>query len=98
MSNQYSGPFIKGFTHEDFTAGTIAATVLPTAPSPMRRVSVIVQNNSSTANITVIFASTGSSGLLVLPNTFIQIDNYNGPVRLKATAADTPVHIAYAVS
>lgn len=98
MANiSFSSPFIRGFTHADYTAGTSAATLLAPAVTPERRVVVIVQNKSASETIQVIAASTGSVGVLIPPLGNISFDNYNGAVRVIASAASTPVHIAYAV-
>ena len=99
MSNiSVSSPFLTKFTHTDVTVGTSASTALVVAPTPERRVIVIVQNKSTSASIQVILADTGTSGIFVPPLGNISIDNYNGIVRVIASAAATPVHIAYAVA
>ena len=99
MANfSFSSPLIRGFTHTDVTAGTSASTALVVAPTPERRVIVIVQNKSTSASIQVILADTGTSGIFVPPLGNISIDNYNGEVRVIASAAATPVHIAYATA
>ena len=94
----FSSPLIRGFTHTDVTAGTSASTALAVAVTPERRVIVIVQNKSTSASIQVILADTGTSGIFVPPLGNISIDNYNGIVRVIASAAATPVHIAYATA
>lgn len=99
MANiQISSPFLHGFTHTDVTTGTSATEVLAFAITPERRIIVIVQNQSTSASIEVILASTGSAGIYVPPLGNISIDNYNGAVRVIASAAATPIHIAYAVA
>ena len=99
MANfSFSSPLIRGFTHTDVTVGTSASTALVVAPTPERRVIVIVQNKSTSASIQIILADTGTSGIYVPPLGNISIDNYNGIVRVIASAAATPVHIAYAVA
>ena len=98
MANiSFSTPFLRGFTHQDLTAGITASTLLATAVTPERRVVVIVQNKSTTATIQVILADTGTAGIQVAPQGNISLDNYNGVVRVIASAASTPVHLAYAV-
>jgi len=97
MSNfQFSSPILRAFTHQDLTAGTSSSTLLATATTPERRVVVIIQNKSTTATIQVILADTGTAGILVAPQGNISLDNYNGIVRVIASAASTPVHLAYA--
>jgi len=99
MSNiSISSPFLRGFTHQQFSAGVAASTLLDAAITPQRRIVVIVQNKSSTATIEVILSESGSSGILIPPLGNISLDNYNGHIRVIASAAATPVHIAYAVA
>lgn len=98
MANiSFSSPFIRSFTHATFTVGTSASTVLDHAVTPIRRVSVIIQNQHATATITVRFSESGSEGLLVKAGESISLDNYNGHIRCLSDTASTPVHIAYAV-
>jgi len=94
---KFSSPLLRGFTHTDVTVGTSASTALAVAVTPERRVIVIVQNKSTSASIQVILADTGTSGIYVPPLGNISLDNYNGIIRVIASAAATPVHIAYAV-
>jgi len=99
MSNiQISSPFLRAFTHNDVSVGTTPAVHLDAAVTPERRIIVIVQNQSTSASIEVILNSTGNQGLYVPPLGNISIDNYNGHVRIFASAAATPVHIAYATT
>lgn len=94
----FNGPFIKGFTHADATVGTTAFELLAKAVAPARRVSVVIQNQSTTATLDVILADAGTAGIAVAPGTMLQLDNYNGTVRVVSTAASTPVHVAYATA
>jgi hypothetical protein len=97
MANfQFSSPLIRGFIHEDAVAGTSVSTLLPTAVTPIRRVIVIVQNKSTTATIQVILNETDTAGILIPALGNISLDNYNGIVRVVASAETTPVHLAYA--
>ena len=99
MANfSFSSPLIRRFTHTDVTVGTSAFSALAVAVTPERRVIVIVQNKSTSASIQVTLSDTGTSGIYVPPLGNISIDNYNGAVRVIASAAATPVHIAYAVA
>lgn len=95
---EYTGSFIKGFVHADTTVGTAAAEVLAIAPAGTRRVSLVIQNLSTSATVQAILASSGSVGIRIPPLGNITQENYNGPVRLISSAAATPVHIAYANS
>lgn len=94
----FSSPFLRSFVHTDVTVGTSASTVLAVAEIPTRRVSVIIQNQHATDILTVILATTGSTGLKVKAGESISLDNYNGIVRCSSTGTTTPVHIAYAVA
>lgn len=99
MANfSFSSPLIRGFTHATVTVGTSASTALVVAPTPERRVSVIVQNQHASAVLTVIFADSGTDGLKVKAGESISLDNYNGIVRCVSDTASTPVHIAYATA
>ena len=92
----FSTPFSKSFTHTDVNVGvTVAEILAPTTNPYEKRVMLIVQNKHATATIQVIFASAGSSGILLMPQQSLSIENYNGPVRAIASAAATPVHLAY---
>jgi len=94
----YQGPFIKGYVHADVTVGTSAAQFLPTAPAGTRRVALVIQHTSATATVQAIFADAGAVGIRIPPLGSITQENYNGTVRLIASAAATQVHIAYANS
>lgn len=98
---QYSGPFVKEYIHSDLTtSGTpnTATQILPIAPVGVRRVQVLIQNQSASASIEVIFNQNGTSGLTLPPQGNIGVDNYNGAVRVISTSASVPIHLAYAVS
>ena len=99
MKNDYTGPFIKGYIHQDITVGVGSpATYLSTAPAGTRRVALVIQNTSPTAIVTAVLADSGSAGIRIYPLGTITQDNYNGSVRLNSTEADTIVHLAYANS
>lgn len=98
MAISFSIPFTHSFTHTDATVGTSASQVLAeTTNSYDKRVLLLVQNQSTTATVEVIFSTTGASGIILMPNQSISIENYNGAVRAIASAAATPVHIAVAL-
>lgn len=94
----YQGAFIKGFTHADVAVGTTAAQFLAMVPAGTRRVALVIQNKSTSASVQVILADTGAVGIYVPPLGNITQENYNGTVRIIASAAATPVHIAYATA
>lgn len=94
----FSTPFTKSFVHSDVTVGTSASEILAQTTNPYdKRVLLIVQNQHLSATVEVIFASTGGSGIMLMPNQSISIENYNGAVRAVASGAATPVHIAYSL-
>jgi hypothetical protein len=94
----FSTPFTKSFLHSDFTVGTTSLQILnPTLNAYDKRVMLLIQNQSNTATIEVIFNTSGSNGIVVMPNQSITIENYNGAVRAVASAAGTPVHTAVAL-
>jgi hypothetical protein len=94
----YQGPFLTGAIHSDVTVGTSAVQLLAAATVPERRIWVIVQNQNGTATVDIILNASGTAGIALAPGTFIQLDNYNGPVRAISTAAGTTVHVAYATA
>jgi len=95
---QISSPFLRKFTHATFSVDTTASTVLDAAITPIRRISVIVQNQHASAIIKVRFSESGTEGFLVKPFESISLDNYNGHIRISSDTAATPVHIAYATA
>ena len=97
MANiSFSSPFIRGFTHATIDVGTSASTILDHALTPIRRVSVIIQNQHASAVITVRFSESGTEGFKVKAGESISLDNYNGHVRCSSDTASTPVHVAFA--
>jgi len=94
----FSSPLLRGFTHSTVSVGTSATTVLDHAPTPTRRVAVIIQNQHASAVITVRFSESGSEGFKVAAGETISLDNYNGHIRCVSDTAATPVHIAYATA
>jgi hypothetical protein len=84
-----SSPFLKSFTHSTTNVNTSIVTLLAAAAPHEKRISIIIQNQSSTATVSV--------GIILQPATFFNIDNYNGTIRVVASAATTPVHLAYSV-
>ena len=91
---QTSSPFLRQFTHTDFTVDTTFTQVLAATPLTTKRIVTLIQNQSATATITVVFNATGTSGVVLQPATFFSLDNYNGIVRVSASASGTPVHVA----
>lgn len=94
---QISSPFHKKFVHTDYTVGLTATNVIGAVNPGEKRVSTIIQNKSSTATITLILSDSGTVGFTLQPATLFSIDNYNGTIRLAASAANTTVHIAYSL-
>lgn len=94
---QTSSPFLKTFSHSTTTVSTSIITLQPIANVGEKRISTIIQNQSATATVTIILSPTDSVGIVLQPATFFNIDNYNGIIRCVASAAGTPVHLAYSV-
>ena len=99
MSNiSISTPFNKKFTHADYTVGLTATNLVNSmAPGTGRRIVTLIQNKSATATITLILNDTGTVGITLQPATLFSIDNYSGTIRVAASAASTPVHIAFSI-
>jgi len=94
-----SSPFIRSFSQSDTTVGTSFVEVLTAMPPEGKCITTIIQNKSSTATIEVIFGDTGTvnnptNGVILQPLTIFSLDNYNGPVRVQASATGTVVHAA----
>lgn len=101
MANiSFSTPFTKNFSHLDHTVGTtkiqLRGNVLPSA-AYNKRVVVVVQNQSPTAKVQVIFNDTDTVGIMLFPEQSISIENYNGFIFAVSDTASTPVHSATAV-
>lgn len=94
---QTSSPFLRTFTHSTTSVGTSILTLQPAGGVGEKRISTIIQNQSATATVTIILSATDTTGIILQPATFFNIDNYNGVIRCSASAAATPVHLAYAV-
>ena len=94
---QTSSPFLRTFVHSTTSVGTSIITLQPAGGVGEKRISTIIQNQSGTATVTVILSATDSVGIVLQPATFFNIDNYNGVIRVIASAAATPVHLAYSV-
>jgi uncharacterized protein (DUF111 family) len=93
-----SSPILKSFVHNDVTLTTAISTALTANATSSRRIVVLVQNKSATATIQVIFADTGTVGVIVPPLSNISLDNYNGIIRaFTDDAVSSVVHIAYSV-
>jgi hypothetical protein len=94
---QTSSPFLRTFVHSTTSVGTSIVTLQPAGGVGEKRISTIIQNQSAVATVTVIMSATDSVGVVLQPATFFNIDNYNGIIRVVASAAATPVHLAYSV-
>jgi len=96
---KFSSPFIKGLTHSNTsvtaTSGATAVTLLAKAQPHERRAVVIMQNQSATNSLYLIFSDSATVGLLVPPLGSISLDNYNGIVKAYVSATSV-VHLAYA--
>jgi hypothetical protein len=92
---QISSPFLRTFVHANVTVGTSISEILPLLDNYKKRVTLIIQNKSSTATIQVILSSTDTTGIEIPPKGNLNVDNYNGSVRCVSSAAATTVHVAY---
>ena len=97
---QISSPLLRSFVHEDGTVDTVATAsgstqILDYPTTGTKRIIVIIQNKSTTASIEVIFNATGDDGILVAAGQLLSVDNYNGIIRVNASADTTPIHLAY---
>lgn len=91
---QFSSPALRKLTHFDTTVTDSGFSQVLNAPDvPSRRIIVIVQNKSS-VNIEVVFGN-DNTGIWVLPNQLISMDNHNGIVRCKSLSGSSLIHIAY---
>lgn len=99
MSQSYtafSTPALRKLVHlPDYTCTTSYAVVLSERVLPERRVVVLIQNKSSSANLEIVFDTTATAGILLAPLQTFSIENYNGVVRLKSDTAGSIAHIAY---
>ena len=91
---QISTPFLKSFSHANSTVGTSLTQILDFAQVQEKRICVLIQNQSSTANVYVVFNSTDTDGILIPPLGSFILDNYNGQVYTKASASGVIVHLA----
>ena len=94
---QISSPFIKSFSHTTTTLGTSLTQLLDYAPVPVKRVSVVIQNQSTgSQNLIIILNSTDTDGIIIPPLSSYVLDNYNGQLYAKGSASSTIAHIAVA--
>lgn len=95
---QTSSPFLRKFVHTTTsvtaTTGATAQTLLAASNPGERRITTLIQNQASTNTITVILSPTDTVGIIIQPGTFFSIDNYQGPIRVFASASGTSVHLA----
>lgn len=93
-SSPFSRKFVHTTTSVTATTGATAQTILSAAGPGDRRIAILIQNQATTNTITIILSPTDTVGILVQPGTFFSIENYNGPIRVFASASGTPVHLA----
>ena len=98
----FSSPFTKVFSHLNHTLATVGVPqqlrgqVLPSA-SNNKRVIVVIQNQSTTAIVNVMFNATDTNGIHLYPQQSISLENYNGVVYAFTNVAGSIVHTATAV-
>lgn len=95
---QFAGPFLKGFAHSNYTVTTTPTNWVAIADAGKRRAGVIIQNTSTSVNVGLILADTGTSGILIAPMSSFTIDNYNGPIRMYSASGTVTVHVAIATA
>jgi len=93
---QISTPFLKSYTTVDNIVGTSISQVLTPADVGVKRIVVIVQNTSTTANVQLMGNSTDTNGIYIYPQSTVSLDNYNGGLWAKAGSAGVSVHISVA--
>lgn len=95
MSNiQISSPLLRKFVHTDASVPTTFTQILGYAEMPSRRIIVVIQNQSSTAAITIAMNSDATTGIELQPGSIFSIDNYNGAIYAKGATSGVPIHIA----
>lgn len=94
----FSTPFTKSFVHSDVTVGLSVLQILAETTNPYdKRTMLLIQNQHALAEVEIIFATSGSSGIKLYPKQSITLENYNGAVQAVSDTASTPVHIAYSL-
>lgn len=93
-----SSPFIRKFVHTTTSvtavSGATAQTLIAATTAGQKRITTLIQNQSATNTVTLILSPTDTVGIVIQPATFFSIDNYQGPIRVFASASGTPVHLA----
>lgn len=99
MSYPINNFFTRSFTHSDVTATTTATTHLNALEAKDgRRIHLLIQNQHASEVLEVILNASGTQGINLAAGATFSIENYCGPVRLKANAGTITTHIAYAVA
>lgn len=102
---QFSGPFIKQFYCKDTVTNqrtannpAVATDYADTVPSPLRRVYLFIQNQSSD-EVTISLTPDGvlgtHSSMILYPFQSVSFDNYNGPI-LASTLNNVHIMEAFA--
>lgn len=89
-----SSPFVRSFVHSDYIVGTTIVVIKDAAESHEKRVKIVFQNKSATEVAEVILSNTATSGINVPAGGNFVIENYNGHIRVRASAAGVTVHLA----
>jgi hypothetical protein len=97
---QFSGPFVKQFYCKVVATGArsadnpaASADYADTVPSPLRRVYLFIQNNSTDSvvlSLTPEGVLSQQSSMVLEPKQSVSFDNYNGPILLSTL---TNVHV-----
>lgn len=89
-----SSPFIKNYSHDNYSCGTAYLKFVDKADAYKRRVSVIIQNQSASD---IYFNSDGgATGVKIASGFTLSFDNYNGAIWVKGSSGGETVHVAIA--
>ena len=89
-----SSPFVRSFNHNDFVIGPTIVVIKDAAESHEKRVKIVFQNKSADQVAELILHNTATHGIIVPAGGNFVIENYNGHIRAKASAAGVTVHLA----
>ena len=96
---QISSPFLKSYSHTNYTVGITKIKVLDFPDVPKKRISLIIQNQSPATQILYIILNPNDDvGIAISSLSSYVFDNYNGQVWVKGSDAGTVVHIAEALN
>jgi hypothetical protein len=94
---QISSPILRSLTHSETSVSTSSTQVLAPLTTAAKRVIVLVQNKSTSVNISLVGNSTDVIGIIIPPLSNVSIDNYNGGLWAFADSGTVTVHVATSV-